>query len=250
MFDDQTCSHFTGNSEQDRGHAMNYMVEVFLDENNSVRRTIIHHIQSGQEDTWNNWDEDRLLSFFNQRPELRLTQFLPATENDRQDKIVDVDTAVISMETVAALLPSSETTVSPKTENNRDKFSPGVLHLNQMEIIPEHPGVPCRTFNHHQAFDVRLYLYLADVDLSERGALSYSVSLVAMRVGAMRQHQYIKRQGRIAPKNHLDIRVKWPTLPPGIYRISASVTITSKDNNSLRPEEFTAFLEGGLYNIY
>jgi len=222
---------------------MNYMVEVFLDEKNSVRRTIIHHVQSGQEDTWKSWDSSRLLSFFKQRPELRLTEVIQEAEME------EVETAGIKTETAAAA-PSFETTVSAKTENNREKISSGVLHLHQMEIIPEQSGFPRRTFNHKQSFNARLFLDLADENLSEQRSLYYSVVVIARRVGTMRPQQYIKSQGTIASKNNIILNVKWPPLPPEMYRISASVKIISKDKNSVRTDEFTASLGGELYKIY
>jgi len=244
MFYDQTCLYSTENVGQDRGHAMNYMVEVFLDEDKSVRRTIIHHVQSAQEDTWNSWDEARLLAFFKQRPELRLTELIQAAEME------EVDTVEIKTETIAVTAPLSEITLSPKTENNREKISSGVLHLHQMEIIPEQSGLPRRTFNHKQSFNVRLYLDLAVENLNEQGSLFYSVDLIARNVGAIRPQKCIKSQGTISSKNNIILNVKWPPLPPGMYQISASVTIISKDNNSVRPDEFTAFLGGGLYKLY
>ncbi len=40
-----------------------FVVELLLDEHRVVRRTRIVHIQTGNEQAWAGWDEERLLAF-------------------------------------------------------------------------------------------------------------------------------------------------------------------------------------------
>lgn len=54
-------------------HSVNYVVELFTDEDNQVRRTKVHHVQSQEEETWDGWDGGRLLEFFENREELAVS---------------------------------------------------------------------------------------------------------------------------------------------------------------------------------
>ncbi len=304
MIDDQMLSDSPGNEGRDKARAMNYMVEVFLDKNKYVRRTRIHHVQSDQEVTWDNWDEARLLAFFKQRPELRFTKHQQAakntepvqmeevktaeimaepdaastpasettestgtkigavksakgvphsrkaTKNPQPDQIEEVKTAEIMAEPVAASTPASETTESTGIETGAVKSARGVPHLRKMEIIPRRFNFPSSQFDHKQAFKVRLYLDLAEMKLSEWGSLNYSVAVMVRRTSGGHGQKIIKDQGTITSNSNMTLNLKWPALPPGNYRISAAVTISSQDNNPTPEDQFTASLEGGLFQVY
>ena len=40
-----------------------FVIELLLDEHGNVRRTRVVHVQTGTEQKWAGWDEERLLSF-------------------------------------------------------------------------------------------------------------------------------------------------------------------------------------------
>jgi hypothetical protein len=47
----------------DRQAYETFVVELLLDEQRAVRRTRVVHVQSGTEERWAGWDEERLLQF-------------------------------------------------------------------------------------------------------------------------------------------------------------------------------------------
>jgi hypothetical protein len=47
----------------DQQHYSTFVVELLLDAHHDVRRTRVTHIQTGTEQTWAGWDEERLLAF-------------------------------------------------------------------------------------------------------------------------------------------------------------------------------------------
>jgi hypothetical protein len=49
-----------------------FVVELLLDEHQEVRRTRVVHIQTGSEERWAGWDEERLLRFIVTHGELSL----------------------------------------------------------------------------------------------------------------------------------------------------------------------------------
>ena len=48
-------------SEPDQTYA-SFHIELLLDVDGSVRRTKVHHLQSGQDEAWPGWDEGRLIA--------------------------------------------------------------------------------------------------------------------------------------------------------------------------------------------
>jgi hypothetical protein len=40
-----------------------FIIELLLEEHGNIRRTRVVHIQTGTEQKWADWDEERLLSF-------------------------------------------------------------------------------------------------------------------------------------------------------------------------------------------
>ncbi|MGH9838855.1 MAG: hypothetical protein ACREEM_08735 [Blastocatellia bacterium] len=178
---------------------------------------------------WDDWDEARLLAFFKQRPEMRLTK------PPRANHIHKAESA----------LSSATGTKTDATSN--DWRTP---RLYKMEIVPAQSGLPSRSFSHKQTFNVRLSLDLAEMKLGGEGSSEYSVAVTARRVGVERQQELIKDRGVITSNRNLTLDLKWPALPPGTYRISAAVTIRPKHANTESRDEMTASLAGGLYKVY
>lgn len=55
-------------------HYGTFVVEFLLDEHQEVRRTRVVHIQTGSEERWAGWDEERLLRFIVTHGDLSLPQ--------------------------------------------------------------------------------------------------------------------------------------------------------------------------------
>ena len=67
-------------SEPDQRYA-SFHVELLLDVDDSVRRTKVHHHQSGTDEAWAGWDEDRLLALLRDHIPIMSSQ-LPAEAAD------------------------------------------------------------------------------------------------------------------------------------------------------------------------
>src|SRR5262245_25221915 len=103
-----------GSGEPNRGsdlHAMNYMIELFLDESNYVCRTRIHHVQSDVEEAWENWDEAKLVAFFERRPELSLTKPIEAGQKTEKSHSAQ-STGITANTALAATSGSASTDIS------------------------------------------------------------------------------------------------------------------------------------------
>jgi hypothetical protein len=56
----------------DRQHYTSFVVELLQDERGEVRRTRVVDVRTGFEETWPDWDEERLLNVLVTRAGLRL----------------------------------------------------------------------------------------------------------------------------------------------------------------------------------
>lgn len=250
MPNDRTVSDSEEKDAQTGAHAMNYLVELFLDENNYVSRTRIYHVQSDQEAAWDNWDQDKLLAFFKRRPELRLTTLIQPVKFAQQPETEEVHTEGIKAEPIVVTASSSATIVANGTKADTAKSLIGKPHLRKLEIIPAQSRFPSRSFDHNQAFNVRLYLDLAEMRSCGQESFDYTVAVMAKSLDGERRQEFRKDQGTITVSNNSTLNLKWPTLPPGIYRISAALTLSPKDTNVALQDELIASLEGGLFEVH
>jgi hypothetical protein len=251
MVDEQSVPGNAGNPGNDSTRAMNYMVEVFLDKNWHISRTRIHHIQSGEEITWDNWDEAGLLTFFYQRPELRLTKPAAAAKTAGPDQLKGINAAGSKSKFAATVDPLPATSACMEAYAGVLKSGIASPVVRTMEIIPERSSIPRRSFGHNQAFIVRLDIDLTEMKFSRNGSLDYSVAMLARRLGAERSQEFVKDRGTINYSNHsLTLNLKWSPLPPGTYRISAAVTLISRDADAALQGEFSTSSPGSLYKIF
>ncbi len=51
----------------DQSRYATFVVELLLDEHGNVRRTRVVHVQTGAEQRWAGWDQERLLVFLGPR---------------------------------------------------------------------------------------------------------------------------------------------------------------------------------------
>ena len=234
-------------------HAMNYMVEIFLDESNNVHRTRVYHVQSDEGDAWDKWDEARLLSFFKQRPELRVAKLLQVAKNAspaNSEQTEEIKTAKIKAKSSAATSPAPAITAATNSKVDAGKRAIGMPRLQKLEIIPEGFRSHCRSFDHRQAFNVRLFLDLVEMNRSGQEAFNYTVAVMAKRISGEAQQYFIKDQGAITSHNNATLNLSWSSLPQGTYRITAALTLSPKYTDAEQQQEITTSLEGGLFEVH
>ncbi|MCI0337650.1 MAG: hypothetical protein L0226_08740 [Acidobacteria bacterium] len=229
------------------GHAMNYMLELFLDDNNYVYRTTILHVQSGQEESWDNWDQSQLLTFFKRRPELRLTKILQVAETieSGQDK-KPLETRVTPLARTASPSPTS---IGSKTRAGEKEATASKSFLRKLDIISAISRIPSRSVDHNQGFNVRLHLDLAQIMSLGQGPFDYTVSVLAKSMSSQSQQSFIKDQGTITSGKNMTLNLYWPELAPGVYRISAALTLSIRDTDAASQRDLSASLEGGLFRV-
>ena len=122
--------------------------------------------------------------------------------------------------------------------------------LQKLELIPEGFRSQCRSFDHRQAFNVRLFLDLVEMIRSGQEAFNYTVAVMAQRIGGEPQQYFIKDHGAITSHSNATINLSWSSLPQGTYRITAALTLSPKYTDAEQQQEITTSLEGGLFEVH
>ena len=173
--------------------SVNYVVELFLDEQHHIQRSKIHHVQSQEEEAWEGWDGKRLLGFLESREELAipLTTATPA-------------------EPIAAA-PEAETQAEPRLPSTpRVVLTPGRLDIE-----------PCRAGE-----SVRIGLAMNLASYPARGPLQYSVQVFAKRVGHRGYLAVVEENGAVPAAPEIVLNLEGTPLPVGAYRAVAAITLT------------------------
>jgi hypothetical protein len=204
---------------EERGlRATSYIVELFLDATNRVKGTKVHHVQSLDEEAWEDWDEARLLAFFTRRPELRLA---PAAEAPVADEATATSASPV-------LAPIPEVPVEgppPATPVGASDTAP-VANIRRMEILPGTPKAISGAQAVERPLTIRLEFDLTDKESSAGGKLDYSAILVARPLGDRRARIVTTAQGSLQPAPAITLDIPGASLPYGIYRTRATITLS------------------------
>lgn len=171
-------------------HSVNYVVELFLDEQDHVQRTKVHHVQSQEEETWDGWDGNRLLEFFEGREEL-------------------------------AVSPEAEVTAASTRAFEAQTPSPAphvVIQPGSLEIQPAGPG---------EAIRLRVGINLSDHPV--RGRMQYSAQVWAKRVGHHGSLTVADEKGSVHAAPEIQLDLDGSPLPAGAYRTFAAIMLTPLD---------------------
>lgn len=213
----------SGEENADRKPYATFTLELLLGSENDVRRTRVVHIQDKDEEAWAGWDGARMLDFFINHAELRLSP-------------VELEQAVI--ESSESKLPVTQ--LSGLTGNPR---------LEELVSLPSLQEKPSRMLREDKKFGVRMTLDLTDVQSTENMPLDYAATIYAKQLGSGKRWLVGEAKGFSTPEEKVTVGVEEASLPEGLYRLEASVVLKQpSQSGGLRPELITQ-LEGGLIRI-
>jgi predicted flap endonuclease-1-like 5' DNA nuclease len=237
-----------------------FTLELLLDEDNNVRRSRIMHIESGEEDTWDNWQDRRLVEFFVQRAGLNIPRLEPAASDVAAKEPVSPVAAepAIAVPIAEAIEPAPPV-VTPPSAKEAEITPPlvpmtvpvgRVPHLRRMEIVSAEAPGPQKLLRSGQPFDVRLTLDLSDVEALENTQLSYKVSIYGKSVEGHPRLAVGETSGIITPADSVRIDVRGTTPPEGIYRLQTVVTLKPTTIEPTAPAELRAMTESKLLLVF
>jgi hypothetical protein len=229
-------------------HYATFTVELLLNDDNSVRRTRVRHVQSKYEETWGGWDSLRVVGSLVQHAGFSMNLPEPASTlkslsiaehtGSREGAIAEASTSTISAAT-------SQPDVPPKT------VLESVIRTCELAIVPWGSVVPCNMVPAGQPFSVRLAMDLTEVTGPLLVALGYMIKIRAKKLGEPLPAKTIGRgQGTFIPADKVSCIVEAKIEIPGAYRLSVEATLALQEQASIRESSLSAVPITQLLQVY
>jgi hypothetical protein len=192
------------------------------------------HMQSGGEEIWDGWAEQRLIHFFVQRANLSL----PAVEAQAAATVAAAPQAVVAETTLPAAVAEPAATAELK----------GQARVQELETVQASESLPSRALRSGQPFDLRLLLDLSEIKAPKDVPLNYTATIYAKGLDTQWNQTVGETQGTAKPAEQVTLKFEGAELPQGVYRLQAAVTLTlpTKTNG---PVILPQFLDGGLLQV-
>ncbi len=266
-------------------HYQNFTLEFLLDEKNRTHRLRLIHVQSGDVDTSVGWDTGRLINFLSRhtgahlpnpksatsmaaKPELAVTLSSSAGQpSEEMPKptsmpLIEGSNSKINLqpwiETVQSIcqrpvsinLPAAEA-LSQQIPSAESPASP----INQIcllewktfldKTIQSTPIIP-----HDKKLDTSLTINIANTSLAEFPQLDVTLFLYAKKIGGGHRQVIGDVKETIPYANNLDLAICNASLPVGLYRLEALLTLTPGGASFLARSSVRATFSGGLFQFY
>jgi len=226
---DPISQHPQSFQDDTRQHYEMFSVEFLLDEMNQVRRTKIIHSQSKRETNWAGWDERRLLNTIIEGSGLAIY-------------------AGKEMESGRAA-PAGEKQTSAKTGRNLSPLR-GELSIQDLEVLMEGRPKPSGIIRQDQAYKVHLTLDLSRVGWPQGLAMQFKATVYARDPGGVDHHTVGTASGIVTQADKVSIQIDGASLPVGVYRLEAIVSLGDLSGKPAPGSELMSMLEAGLLQVY
>jgi hypothetical protein len=243
------------NPQTSRQHYQNFTLEFLLDQKGEICRLRVVHIQSGDINTWPDWNAEQLFGFFAQhtmaRPllekgSLSLAQPEPRERFEKthaesisptmetlEDNTVEENTAPFPIipETKSQTRP--DVSLPEKEPNyNQSTFLPvktspsEKIRLLEWEILQSHSdNLTEDIIIHDQRFTVRLTLDLNNASLPEASEFKFKITLLANKILG-KDSQIIGETDTTMPiASIVNLFVRHASLPAGFYCLEAFINL-------------------------
>jgi hypothetical protein len=218
-------------------HYASFHIEFLLDVDDSVRRTKVHHHQSGTDFSWAGWDEDRLLAL--------LREHIPLTASRRPTEASDLQSSAPLAASRSETAPSE---IQPETASTHIGPIPSDLRIEEFTSI--HEGERPYSWGRGEPTGVRLTLHVNRAKTLSDAALDFTAEIAARSMlGDSRRWPVSTVQGAIRPGEPLSIERTGPPLPRGLYRLEAAVLIYPADHASDSPPLYSRRVSGELIQV-
>jgi hypothetical protein len=244
-----------------RQHYENFTLEFLLNEKNKIQRMRMVHVQSGDVDTWAEWDTDRLIAFLTwhtnvhlpcrkltiptdlkkEQPPAPITQSLSSSKITENAEAVSQQLPLENMPTEPARsqLPSMDVSSSP----------PNQIRLIEWKTLLANTHQPIRNLSHDQAFDVGIMLDLTNIGLPNDSRLNFTIKLFAKKLGSKGQEFVNETQNTFPYSDTVNLTLRNLTLSQGLYRLEALLTVTLADTTLPKKPNLEVIFQGGLLQL-
>ena len=224
-------------SSEPSQHYASFHIELLLDVDDSVRRTKVHHHQSGKDFTWAGWDEDRLLAL--------LRKHIPPTASGQPTEAIDLQSSAPLAASRSETAPSG---IQPETVSPPIGPIPSDLRIE--EFTPIREGERTYNWGRDEPISVRLTLRVNRAKPLSDTSLDFTAEITARSMlGDSRRWPVDTAQGTIRQGEPLSIEPTGPPLPRGLYRLETAVLIYPADHTSDSPPLYSCHVSGELIQV-
>lgn len=211
-----------------------FNLELLLNDDDTVRRMHMVHVQSGEELSPSaDWNEGQLVNFVIQKAGLRIP--VPAQQ---------AQLAVPQQPIELRPIPAQETAI---TQSHLAASPVEAPHITSITVLDAIGNAPVQRLGLDQPCSVRLILDFAKAD-PILDLYGYEATVSALMLGSGDHTPVGGSSGTIAPSDAATIDLDGQKLPPGMYRLEALITFWPA-NPEHRSPIMRVFSEGGLLQI-
>jgi hypothetical protein len=211
----------------DGQHYAIFTVELLLDNTNTVRRTLVKHVQSQLEEKWAGWDGHHLIEYFSDKAGLHLasSESIPVLTQ------LEVET-IQSWEVLGQMNP------------------PGQLRFKRFEVIPSGTDQHSMTTIQDQPFDIHLTLGLSKVDVVSHHQMNYAASVYSKNMSNGFSSLVGEAQGSVETPDTFMVFMKGCRLPAGDHRLEAIAMVSPLTDDPRERPSLMAMLESQIIKVH
>jgi hypothetical protein len=221
-----------------RQHYATFHVEFLLESDNRVRRTKVHHHQTDAREAWAGWDEERLLNF------LRARIPLPAAETPAAAPAPEPVHLPTPDQPPAAALAKPASGPSPSAPER-----PPSWFLSIEELAPIRGDQRSYDRGPGEPNSARLTMRFSSARPLGDDTFDYSATIAARAFGGRDRSVLGTTEGTIRVSDPLSVEVTGPALPPGQYRLVATVEIYPAGHSPEEPPLHSQGVSGDLMRV-
>jgi hypothetical protein len=229
-------------------HYATFTVELLLNDDNSVRRTRVRHVQSKYEETWVGWDSVRIVDSLVHHAGFSMNLPEPASALKPLSLVEhtgSLEGALAEASTAATSAATSRPDVPPKT------VLESVIKTCELAIVPWGSVLPCNMVPAGQPFSVRLAMDLTEVTGPLFVALGYMIKIRAKKLGKPLPSRIIgEGQGTFVPADKVSCAIETKIEVSGAYRLSIEITLALQGQGSLRHSSLSVVPIAKLLQVY
>jgi len=199
-----------------------FIVALKLDDTNKVSQTYVRHTEGTQEETWEGWETERLLDFFARTAKIDLQLTQPA---ERIEAATPVETSLTN-EPLA------------------------VISMRDIEVKADEPNLPSQILQTERPYHLQLTLDLSEVKVEPDTPIDYSLNIQGKLLGQGTRHTLSQSQGHFNFAEQVQLETKGETLPPGFYRLEASIKLALPTALKERTQSLETTARGGLFQVF
>ena len=231
----------------EREGEISFVIGLLLDKERQTRRMRIMHVANGEEETWNEWNERKLLDFIIKRAGAcppPAGAYLPAAAPAEQTPVARMMTEAIPAPlTTPGPGPSPQSAVEARLQAIEIVTSAGRPISQESVPIPVQARAASQNLVANRPFEVHLTLNLTEISASHRGALNYKASIYAKSLQGPRYQTVAEEKGELAPKDSVAVIFKGNPLQKGLYQLQAVVSLSDPASKS-KHQTYSIFQTG------